>query len=265
MPDLLQAVADARRHYFTAGNEVTETSSGVLVRNRDFPTVRDANFIAVSAGGASEVLAWAEGAFSDSPHQAFKLDPFSHPSLEATLIAWQYVGGIDLLELVLEGSLQAGRAEVPIRPVATEADWSSLRRLALRNYEGQTDTSGRPVVTVDLGEALFGAKRAKAPAVQYFLAEADGVDVAFVSSFADPGGVGIVEDLFTLPGHRHRGIATALIGAAIDHARERGAGPILIGADPADTPKAMYRALGFEPICVQRAYWRARDTGSPSQ
>src|SRR5882672_2569888 len=63
-----------------------------------------------------------------------------------------------------------------------------------------------------------------------------------------------VEDLFTRADFRGRGIGTALISACVADARARGAGPILIGARPTDTPKHMYAALGFRPLCVQRNY-----------
>jgi GNAT superfamily N-acetyltransferase len=105
---------------------------------------------------------------------------------------------------------------------------------------------------------MVATKRAKAPALQFFLARADdGEDCAFFSSWPGPGDgndVGKVEDLFTAPEHRRTGIATALIAHAVDDARRRGAGPVLIGADPDDTPKAMYAALGFAPACVLRSY-----------
>lgn len=74
---------------------------------------------------------------------------------------------------------------------------------------------------------------------------------------AAAGGVGKVEDLFTAPAFRHRGIATALIAHAVDDARQRGAGPVLIGADANDTPKAMYSAMGFRPLLMYRSFVKA--------
>ena len=65
-----------------------------------------------------------------------------------------------------------------------------------------------------------------------------------------------MEDLFTVPAFRRRGVATALIAHAVGDARDRGAGPVLIGADPDDSPKHMYAAMGFRPLCVLRSYTR---------
>ena len=72
----------------------------------------------------------------------------------------------------------------------------------------------------------------------------DGRDCAFFSSWPGVGGIGEVEDLFTVPASRHRGLATALIGHAVDDARRWGAGPVLMGAVADDTPKSMHAALG---------------------
>ena len=88
--------------------------------------------------------------------------------------------------------------------------------------------------------------------IQFFLAWAAGEPVAFFSSWAGVDGVGMVEDLFTLPSHRNQGIARALIHHCVADARAKGAGPVLIGSFPDDTPKDLYKAMGFEPTCLTR-------------
>jgi GNAT superfamily N-acetyltransferase len=66
--------------------------------------------------------------------------------------------------------------------------------------------------------------------------------------------IGMVEDLFTLPTHRRRGIASAIIARAVADLRRRGAGPILIGAHAGEEPKRLYAGLGFAPLCITRQY-----------
>jgi hypothetical protein len=51
-------------------------------------------------------------------------------------------------------------------------------------------------------------------------------------------------------------VATALLARGVSDARERGAGAVLIGADPSDTPRHLYAGLGFRPLCVVRGYLR---------
>ncbi len=61
--------------------------------------------------------------------------------------------------------------------------------------------------------------------------------------------------MFTHPDFRHRGLATALIDHCVADRRAHGAGPVVIVADPTDTPKRMYAALGFRPVAIKRS-WR---------
>lgn len=112
----------------------------------------------------------------------------------------------------------------------------------------------QPAWDRSITEAIVRTKRRKAPHVQYFLARVDAVDCAYFSAWPGENGVGQVEDLFTLPAYRGRGIARALMAACVDDARARGAGPLIICARAEDTPKKLYEALGFRPLCVQRGY-----------
>jgi len=65
-----------------------------------------------------------------------------------------------------------------------------------------------------------------------------------------------VEDLFTLPECRNKGVAAALIRQAVGDCRARGAGPVVIAADPNDTPKHFYSRIGFRPVAVSSHYWK---------
>jgi GNAT superfamily N-acetyltransferase len=99
-------------------------------------------------------------------------------------------------------------------------------------------------------------RRVKAPDVRGWFACVDGEPRAFLSSWPGENGVGVVEDLFCHPEYRHRGLATALLAHCVADARTRGAGPVIINADPKETPKHMYAALGFRPYCVSRSLWK---------
>ena len=67
----------------------------------------------------------------------------------------------------------------------------------------------------------------------------------------------MVEDLYTHPDHRGRGLARALIHHCVADGRARGADAVLIGAQVDDTPTAIYAAMGFPPTCLTQA-WRPR-------
>jgi predicted GNAT family acetyltransferase len=103
---------------------------------------------------------------------------------------------------------------------------------------------------------MLGTHRAKQPPVQYWLAYLKGRPVAYFNSWQGVEGVGQVEDLFTHPDSRHQSLATALIHHCVADCRRKGAGPVVIVADPADTPKQIYAALGFRPVTVYSHYFK---------
>jgi len=97
---------------------------------------------------------------------------------------------------------------------------------------------------------------------QCFLAREAGVAGAYGASVLCANGLGMVEDLFTLPAFRKRGSATAILARAITHVRQQGAAQILIGAHTTEPPKRLYAALGFAPVCVTREYIKHIDHGA---
>jgi GNAT superfamily N-acetyltransferase len=262
-PDL-GAVVATLLGYFELGNEVVAGDRARWVRNPACAEIYDANHgsavRATSDDEMSAVLAEADERYAGLAHRTYKVDPGTPTAFEARLLLDGYEGESEL-QLLLTGDLRADPRPVDIRPVEAPADWASVARLTRRDHEEEATKQHRPPYAPSVTTAMVATKRAKAPALRFFLARtADGEDCAFFSSWPGPGnGIGKVEDLFTAPEHRRKGIATALIAHAVDDARQRGAGPVLIGAEPGDTPKAMYAALGFAPVCVLRSYTRRLD------
>jgi GNAT superfamily N-acetyltransferase len=258
--DLLRRVFEARAAYHELGNSVVETRGGHFIRNPELPNVHDANLVtrvrAESDDEIDDVLGWADELYAELRHRKVMLDPDTPPAFEARLVLEGYEPHPHI-ELVLEGALRASPEPVDLRPVESGDDWRSVTELWHRNHDeqveqGQHDPWGRGVT-----EQMVAARRAKAPALAFWLARVDETDAAFFSSWPGPDGVGIVEDLFTRPEFRHRGLATALIAHCVADSRERGAGPVAISARIADTPKHMYTALGFRPLCISRSYLRS--------
>ena len=64
----------------------------------------------------------------------------------------------------------------------------------------------------------------------------------------------MIEDLFTLPTARHRGIATAMIAALADHLRASGCHTIFLGALGSEQPKHLDARLGFRPVGLARSW-----------
>jgi GNAT superfamily N-acetyltransferase len=258
--ELLRLVCETYESYFCLGNDCLALPHARLVRNRERPEVYDANHLSrVRAETPREIerlLASADREFADFRHRAVQCDPFTPAPFEARLALEGYVPN-PTLQLVLEAELRARPRDVEIHPADSESDWQAVARLTRLDHEEQARLQGRPAYSGQLALDMVALHRAKSPDLRFWLARADGEVCAFFSSWPGHNGVGMVEDLFTHPDHRRRGIATALIAQAVRDARERGAGAVLIGARPGDRVKRMYVSLGFRPICVTRSYVRS--------
>jgi GNAT superfamily N-acetyltransferase len=244
--------------YFELGNESFERAGGLFVRNLDCPTIYDANQVATvrgveTPGQIDDLLAEIHQVFLGSGHRKVRCDPLTPPAFEARLVAEGYTASSEL-QMLLEGELRTRPREARLRPAQTDEDWSTLERLTRLDHEEMCRRRKVPLYAERVTREMVATRRAKTPTLRFWLAREDGTDCAFLSAWPGIEGVGQVESLFTHPEFRGRGLATALIACCVEDARERGAGPILIGAEPEDTPKAMYAALGFRPTLMVREY-----------
>jgi len=259
-PDLALRVCAMLDDYLALGNRLVESDQARFVTWPETPDVYDANHVqAVRCRGPeeiAEVLARAGEHLRGSGHRYFLCDARTPPEFEARLLLEGYAVRREL-ELVLEGPLRASRREFDLRPVASEDDWSAVAHLARQNHLDDARRLGVAPLDEAVTTGLVAARRRRAPHERTWLARVEGVDCAFFSSWPGSRGIGKVENLFTLPAFRHRGIATALIDRAVADARERGASAVSIGADPTQTPMHMYVAMGFRPIAVRRGYLRS--------
>lgn len=83
--------------------------------------------------------------------------------------------------------------------------------------------------------------------VRSFGALEDGVVVSYADLYVD-GREAQIEDVATLPEHRGRGHAKAVVTRATDEARSSGADFVFLVADAEDWPQELYRRLGFEIV-----------------
>jgi ribosomal protein S18 acetylase RimI-like enzyme len=109
--------------------------------------------------------------------------------------------------------------------------------------------AGQPWGKPEVMEQLFAGKHWIAEHVEtrFFAIVVDDEVVSYTDLYQD-GTEAQVEDVGTLPEHRSRGYATAVVLAAIAAARERGAEFVFLVADKEDWPKELYRRLGFDEL-----------------
>jgi len=244
--------------FMALGNERSAADGATFIRNPSVPRIRDANqVIGVTAATPDDIdrlLARADREYADCPHRQFRLDFTASPEFEARLALEGYERK-DTLVMLLEGEPAGAAKPHDVRPVEGEADWqayASLHEIDWREYAEKIPGGADMAVA----EQMVRTRRAKTPPVRYWLAYVDGRPGAYLASWEGEDGVGQVEDLFTHPEFRHRGLATALIHRCVADCRAYGAGPVVIVADVADTPKQMYAAMGFRPVAVSRTYWK---------
>ncbi len=239
-------------------SETFEADGARFVRNRDHANIYDANHVSHvtcdSEPDIERLLARVEREYAGYRHRRFDVNPWTPPAFVARLTLDGYVAEEDLL-LVLEGELRARPAASDIRRVETEEQWAASDALHELDWLERQERLGR-TPDPSVPAAFAALRRASAAEIACWMAYVDGEAVAYAWSWQGVDGVGVVEDLFTHADYRHRGIATALIAHGVRDARDRGAGPVAISADPGDTPKLMYRALGFRPIVLVRHYVR---------
>jgi GNAT superfamily N-acetyltransferase len=240
------------------GNERFEADGATFTRNRSLPQIRDANHVAhVTASTPDEIdrlLARVEREFAGFPHRRFDLDFTTPPAFEARL-AFEGYQRHDLLVMLLDGEPAGGAPPCDIRQAIDAAAWEAYAALHDIDWQAYVQRTGDPN-DAWTARAMAASRRAKSPPASYWLAYVEGEPRAYCSSWGGIDAVGQVEDLFTHPDFRRRGLARALIRRCVADCREHGAGAVVIVADPADTPKQMYAAMGFRPVAIKREYWK---------
>jgi GNAT superfamily N-acetyltransferase len=255
--DLLSRACETAAGYLALGNESFVAAGATFVRNRDIPGRYDSNHVgSVVTTTPAEIdvlLERSEAEFAGYSHRRFDVDPLTPPEFAARLVVDGGYSAWDTIWLILEGELQAQPKSADIREVLNQSDWRAFERLAELDAREDSKKHDRPFNAAHVAD-FCAAKRLKCPPVRVWLAFADGEARAYFSSWPGENGVGMVEDLFTEPKYRHRGLATALIAQSVADARTRGAGPVIIGADPNDTPRQMYASMGFRPLYISHNY-----------
>jgi ribosomal protein S18 acetylase RimI-like enzyme len=82
---------------------------------------------------------------------------------------------------------------------------------------------------------------------RFFAAFVNGPPVSYCELYSDEG-VGQIEAVLTVPSHRGRGLARAVVLSALEASREQGNDLTFLVADAGDWPQRLYEKLGFETI-----------------
>ena len=257
--DTAERIAAAYRWHRRLGNTGIDGPGCHLVVNPDFPLVWDANHVdAVTARTPAEidgVLAAMDLHLAHTPWRVAHADGFTPDAFLARLALDGFEARPVTIQMVLEGEPTDRGCAVALQPVEREADWLALRQLVAEDV-----AEGRKTGNLDLSAAfaaeMVATYRAKAPDCRYHLVMHEGGAVAYGALAAAPDRVGLIEDLFTRPAVRRRGIATAMIAAFTDRLRDMGCEPVFLGALATEAPKHLYARLGFRPVGLATTWVR---------
>jgi GNAT superfamily N-acetyltransferase len=145
---------------------------------------------------------------------------------------------------------------IPTEPAGVAVEEVALERLrGLRAVLARDAPGGRrPEVVEQL--TVAAARHARAGDARHFAVLAGGVPVAAADLYSD-GRTAQIEDVATLSDHRRRGYASAIVARAVEAARESGHDLVFLLADADDSPKKLYRRLGFDAIGLAHTFTRA--------
>jgi ribosomal protein S18 acetylase RimI-like enzyme len=231
----------ARAYAFLArgdmgGSRTVVSPHGRAVYTDEVPKRSDGNYLWVEREAEPEELV------AEALRLERRLIFVPNPELGAKLAPWFAEHGWRIDRHLVMAQLREPERSVDLSLVR-ELDEAALRPARRRLLEGQ------PWATPELVEQLFRAKAliGERVTVRFFGIELDGEVVSYTDLYLD-GADAQIEDVGTLPEHRSKGYATAVILAAIAQAQESGADFVFLVADAEDWPKELYRRLGFDEL-----------------
>lgn len=240
------------------GNDVIQTPHGRIVKNTALPEVWDANHAsALTAGDPDDIddfLMSVEHHLAHSPWRVVHTDPFTPEPFVARLALDGFVEQPATIQMVLDRKIPP-RYAGEIDPIDTKSDWEALAALVRRDHEEGGRTGGK-ILPSDVTEAIVAGYRAKDGPYRFHLMRIDGEPVAYGALAVAPSGAGMIEDLFTLPAFRQRGIATAMIAQFASVLEGQGCTSIFLGALVGEQARHLYARLGFQPLLLTRCWVR---------
>jgi ribosomal protein S18 acetylase RimI-like enzyme len=254
---LVRRAVEVNWRNLALGHNVFDADGATFVRSVALRGIYDANFVfrirASQPHDIERLLARAVREYAHATRLTFRVDPSTPAQFEARLALDGYERE-EALVMLLDGQLRRATRDFDIRPIEDEAAWRAYTELKCVDWSEHAACRSRDPEDMTTAFGLASSNRLKCPPVRYVLAYEDGRAIGYCNAWEGPDGVGQVEDLFVHPKYRRRGIATALIHECVASARRRGAGPVVIVADPTDTPKQAYAALGWQPLAIVRQY-----------
>jgi len=254
--ELLRAVIEFLRVWREQAPSRVSTSWGTIYRDERFHTIHQANLGWVSSlpkEGASKILTDLAAAFRGTAvrHQALLFEDAAEAYTIQEELAGQGFRPMSELAMAKVG-LPACivNPEVEIRPAVEGASAEAFRLLKIATESA----SGYSREVVDQLWDLWHDRSGRVGMTPY-VAYLNGVPAGTISVWAR-GPFAWIDDVATHPDFRLRGVARTMIFEACRRAASARCEWVVLTADLFDTPKEMYKTLGFEPVGEVRGFVR---------
>jgi ribosomal protein S18 acetylase RimI-like enzyme len=229
-----------------AGAEVLRLDVGRVIRQPAFPHVYDANLVRrahLREGGLDEALERLQAPLREigARHLQLTLDGADVPESLAPHLRRRGFVRDRLLAMVHDVEPERPRAHgIVVKAVPTEAGWDQ--------FGWAMDRMNREEAwyAPSVSREIVGSLRHKCEigALSMFVAERDARTVGTVGMAVDRGVASIVS-VGTLPDARRRGVGRTMVLDMMERARQRRADLVYLIARADDSPKEMYKKLGF--------------------
>ena len=121
---------------------------------------------------------------------------------------------------------------------------------------------GYPWGTPEVARQLLDARSYIPVETRTYAVFEAGEPVSWCELYLDAG-TAQVESVATVEAHRNRGHARAVVGHAVNVARDEGADLVFLVSDADDWPQVLYRRLGFETLGRYRKFNRPPPSDAP--
>lgn len=259
--DTAVAIAEAYRWQRGLGNKLIQETNARFVVNPSHPDVWDANHIdSVTADtdqAIDSVLSTMEVHLDHCGWRVVHTDAFTPERFLARLALDGYEESPAVIQMQLKGDVSATPSKV-LKLIETDEDWLVLGQLVRKDHEEGART-GSSILSSDVTEGIVASYRAKEGPYRFHLAQVDGEYVAYGAYASAPNGVGMIEDLYTLPSYRRKGIASGMIAAFAKQLHSEGCKTIFLGALMGREARHLYTKIGFRPVMLSRCWFKQTD------
>jgi ribosomal protein S18 acetylase RimI-like enzyme len=254
--ELFRAARSFERTWAETGAEAQRTDFGFLLRHLGYPRIHMANLAWVErlpSGGIEEVLASLDAAFEGTAvrHRNVVFDDaqVAFENQEA-FVARGFHPAAELAMARVGLPACITNPDLALREVGADATEDDFRRLRMRLFEGMG-------YALDESRQLYTIARERGAVLGQhdFVGYFQGHPAGTISLW--PRGLfALIGDVATMPEFRNRGVARTMLFEVSKKSINAGCEYSVLFTDLVDSPQAMYKSLGYQPVGELRSFLR---------